>query len=184
MPGHVLRLESAFDDPIPSSHGGHRSVSSQSAPAIREARRSSHALSPHPRRPGSGPKPVDAGLACAFLTSLMSCQRIRRIEHEATNHITSPAFRSSRSERRGRPRLGADRRLRLLIFYHVGMLYVSWGPHQKRASYRRPGAADAGPQPCGWRCFFWVSGAATPIHVAEYRVGPLLRSRSTRLLIH
>src|SRR4030081_1776643 len=72
----------------------------------------------------------------------------------------------------------------LLIFYHVGMLYVSWGFHIKsvhRITALGPLVLVLNP----WRLalLFLVSGAATRFMLQKYRIGPLLRSRSTRLLI-
>jgi len=56
----------------------------------------------------------------------------------------------------------------LLIFYHVGMLYVSWGFHIKsvhRIAALEPLMLVLNP----WRLalLFLVSGAATRFHVAE-----------------
>jgi hypothetical protein len=72
----------------------------------------------------------------------------------------------------------------LLIFYHVGMLYVSWGFHIKsahRITALEPLMLLLNP----WRLalLFLVSGAATRFMLSKYRVGPLLRARSTRLLV-
>jgi len=72
----------------------------------------------------------------------------------------------------------------LLIFYHVGMLYVSWGFHIKsahRISALEPLMLVLNP----WRLslLFLVSGVATRFMVRKYALAPLLRSRSVRLLI-
>ena len=72
----------------------------------------------------------------------------------------------------------------LLIFYHVGMLYVSWGFHIKsahRITALEPLMLVLNP----WRLalLFLVSGAATRFMLGKYAVGSLLRSRSYRLLI-
>src|SRR4051795_8395122 len=67
----------------------------------------------------------------------------------------------------------------LLIFYHVGMLYVSWEFHVKsthRISALEPLMLVLNP----WRLalLFLVSGAATRFMLLRYSVGPLLRARS------
>lgn len=72
----------------------------------------------------------------------------------------------------------------LLIFYHVGMLYVSWGFHIKsahRITALEPVMLVLNP----WRLslLFLVSGVATRFMLGKYRLAPLLRSRSARLLI-
>jgi surface polysaccharide O-acyltransferase-like enzyme len=72
----------------------------------------------------------------------------------------------------------------LLIFYHVGMLYVSWGFHIKsehRVTALEPVMMVLNP----WRLalLFLVSGAATRFMLRKYPIGALLRARSTRLLI-
>src|SRR3982074_1272909 len=72
----------------------------------------------------------------------------------------------------------------LLIFYHVGMLYVSWGFHIKsvhRITALEPVMRSLNPGRLA--LLFLVSGAATRFMLQKYRIGPLLRSRSTRLLI-
>jgi hypothetical protein len=89
---------------------------------------------------------------------------------------------------------GSDRRIDLdwvriaafglLIFYHVGMLYVSWGFHIKSAHRivaLEPVMLVLNP----WRLalLFLVSGVATRFMLGKYNLGPLLRSRSARLLI-
>ena len=96
----------------------------------------------------------------------------------------SPHLAPERSERRvdlDWVRIGA---FGLLIFYHVGMLYVSWGFHIKsahRITAREPRMLVLNP----WRLalLFLVSGAATRFMLGKYAIGPLLRSRSYRLLI-
>ena len=72
----------------------------------------------------------------------------------------------------------------LLIFYHVGMLYVSWRFHIKsvhRITALEPLMLALNP----WRLelLFLVSGAATRFMLRKYAVGPLLRARSSRLLV-
>jgi Acyltransferase family len=96
----------------------------------------------------------------------------------------SPDFALQRPERRvdlDWVRIGA---FGLLIFYHVGMLYVSWGFHIKsahRITALEPLMLVLNP----WRLalLFLVSGAATRFMLLKYRIGPLLRARSARLLI-
>jgi Acyltransferase family len=72
----------------------------------------------------------------------------------------------------------------LLIFYHVGMLYVSWGFHIKsahRITALEPLMLVLNP----WRLslLFLVSGVATRFMFRKYALAPLLRSRTARLLI-
>jgi hypothetical protein len=72
----------------------------------------------------------------------------------------------------------------LLIFYHVGMLYVSWGFHIKsvhRVTALEPLMLVLNP----WRLalLFLVSGVATRFMLRKSALGPLLRARSARLLI-
>lgn len=72
----------------------------------------------------------------------------------------------------------------LLILYHVGMLYVSWGFHVKSGHRLRelePLMLLLNP----WRMalLFLVSGAATRFMLGKYEVGAFARQRSTRLLI-
>lgn len=72
----------------------------------------------------------------------------------------------------------------LLIFYHVGMLYVSWGFHIKsahRITALEPLMLVLNP----WRLalLFLVSGVATRFMLRKCALPTLLRSRSTRLLI-
>ena len=96
----------------------------------------------------------------------------------------SPHLAPQRSERRvdlDWVRIGA---FGLLIFYHIGMLYVSWGFHIKsahRLTALEPLMLVLNP----WRLalLFLVSGIATRFMLLNYTVRPLLRSRSTRLLI-
>jgi acyltransferase-like protein len=72
----------------------------------------------------------------------------------------------------------------LLILYHVGMLYVSWGFHIKSA-HRITALESLMLVLNPWRLalLFLVSGAATRFMLRKYAIGPLLRSRSSRLLI-
>ena len=72
----------------------------------------------------------------------------------------------------------------LLIVYHVGMLYVSWGFHIKsahRIAALEPLMLVLNP----WRLslLFLVSGVATRFMFRKYALAPLLRSRTARLLI-
>jgi Acyltransferase family len=72
----------------------------------------------------------------------------------------------------------------LLIFYHVGMLYVSWGFHIKsihRVTALEPLMLVLNP----WRLslLFLVSGVATRFMLRKSTLGSLLRARSARLLI-
>lgn len=72
----------------------------------------------------------------------------------------------------------------LLILYHVGMLYVSWGFHVKSTHRLRelePLMLLLNP----WRMalLFLVSGAATRFMLGKYEVGAFARRRSARLLI-
>src|SRR3954454_4320036 len=72
----------------------------------------------------------------------------------------------------------------LLIFYHVGMLYVSWG-FQIKSGHRIPALEPVMLLLIPWRLslLFLVSGVATRFMLGKYTLGPLLRSRSARLLI-
>ena len=96
----------------------------------------------------------------------------------------SPNFAAGAAERRvdlDWVRIGA---FGLLIFYHVGMLYVSWGFHIKsvhRITALEPLMLVLNP----WRLelLFLVSGVATRFMLRKCAPGRLLRSRSTRLLI-
>src|SRR5882672_8647459 len=125
------------------------------------------------------------GLACAFLTSLMKLpahSKDRAMNRQTISH--SPHFAPHSSERRvdlDWVRIGA---FGLLIFYHVGMLYVSWGFHIKsvhRLTALEPLMLVLNP----WRLslLFLVSGVATRFMLRKYAVLPLLRSRTARLLI-
>lgn len=72
----------------------------------------------------------------------------------------------------------------LLIFYHVGMLYVSWGFHIKsvyKLSWLEPLMLVLNP----WRLslLFLVSGGATRFMLGKYRLGSFVGARSARLLI-
>lgn len=71
-----------------------------------------------------------------------------------------------------------------LIFYHVGMLYVSWGFHIKsehRLSWLEPVMLVLNP----WRLslLFLVSGVASRFMLGKYRLAAFARARSARLLI-
>lgn len=72
----------------------------------------------------------------------------------------------------------------LLIFYHVGMLYVSWGFHIKsahRLAWLEPVMLVLNP----WRLslLFLVSGVATRFMLDKSTPSKLARARSARLLI-
>ncbi|MFT4116461.1 acyltransferase family protein [Bradyrhizobium sp.] len=72
----------------------------------------------------------------------------------------------------------------LLIFYHVGMLYVSWDFHIKsahRLTWLEPVMLLLNP----WRLslLFLVSGFASRFMLRKYHLGAFIRSRSARLLI-
>src|SRR6266849_4441421 len=125
------------------------------------------------------------GLACAFLTSLMKLPahlKDRAMKRQTISHSLQPA--QQRSERRvdlDWVRIGA---FGLLIFYHVGMLYVSWGFHIKsahRITALEPLMLVLNP----WRLslLFLVSVVATRFMFRKYALPPLLRSRTARLLI-
>src|ERR1700687_4445789 len=103
------------------------------------------------------------------------------MKRQTISHSPQPA--PQRSERRidlDWVRIGA---FGLLIFYHVGMLYVSWGFHIKsahRITALEPLMLLLNP----WRLalLFLVSGAATRFMLGKLTAGQLLRSRSLRLL--
>ena len=72
----------------------------------------------------------------------------------------------------------------LLIFYHVGMFYVTWGFHVKSSH------ASPAPEPFmlllnPWRLtlLFVISGCATRFMLDKMKTGAFLRTRSSRLLI-
>ena len=72
----------------------------------------------------------------------------------------------------------------LLIFYHVGMLYVSWGFHIKsehRLTWLEPVMLVLNP----WRLslLFLVSGVASRFMLGKVGLAAFARARSTRLLI-
>jgi hypothetical protein len=104
------------------------------------------------------------------------------MKHQTISH--SPHFAPQSSERRvdlDWVRIGA---FGLLIFYHVGMLYVSWQFHIKsahRIAALEPLMLVVNP----WRLalLFLVSGVATRFMLSKYTIGLLLRARSFRLLI-
>jgi len=71
-----------------------------------------------------------------------------------------------------------------LIFYHVGMLYVSWGFHIKsdhRLTWLEPAMLVINP----WRLslLFLVSGVASRFMLGKIQLGAFARARSVRLLI-
>lgn len=72
----------------------------------------------------------------------------------------------------------------LLIFYHVGMFYVTWGFHVKSSH------ASSAPEPLmlllnPWRLtlLFVISGCATRFMMDKMKTGAFLKSRTSRLLI-
>jgi len=72
----------------------------------------------------------------------------------------------------------------LLIFYHVGMFYVTWGFHVKSSH------ASSAPEPFmlllnPWRLtlLFVISGCATRFMLDKMKTGTFLGARSSRLLI-
>ncbi|MET0708342.1 MAG: acyltransferase family protein [Tardiphaga sp.] len=72
----------------------------------------------------------------------------------------------------------------LLIFYHVGMLYVSWDFHVKsehRITALEPVMIALNP----WRLalLFVVSGAVTRFMLGKYTVGRFMAARTWRLLV-
>lgn len=72
----------------------------------------------------------------------------------------------------------------LLIFYHVGMLYVSWGFHIKSVyslTWLEPLMLFLNP----WRLslLFLVSGVATRFMLGKYRLDSFVHARSARLLV-
>src|SRR5712664_105061 len=99
------------------------------------------------------------------------------MKHQTISY--SPHFAPQTSERRvdlDWVRIGA---FGLLIFYHLGMLDVSWQFHIKsahRIAALEPLMLVLNP----WRLalLFLVSGAATRFMLGKYELGPLLRSRS------
>jgi hypothetical protein len=106
----------------------------------------------------------------------------RAMEREIISH--SPHSAAEGSERRVDLDWVRIAAFGLLILYHVGMLYVSWGFHIKsehRITALEPLMLVLNP----WRLalLFLVSGAATRFMLRKYAMGPLLRSRSARLLI-
>ncbi len=72
----------------------------------------------------------------------------------------------------------------LLIFYHVGMFYVTWGFHVKSSHASglvEPLMLLSNP----WRLvlLFVISGCATRFMMDKMRTGPFLGSRTVRLLV-
>lgn len=72
----------------------------------------------------------------------------------------------------------------LLILYHVGMYYVTWGWHVKSPF------ASTGPEPfmmmsSPWRLglLFFISGVAASIMLRKLGAAPFLKQRSLRLLV-
>ena len=95
----------------------------------------------------------------------------------------SPHFAARESERRVDLDWVRISAFGLLILYHVGMLYVSWGFHIKsahRITELEPLMLLLNP----WRLalLFLVSGAATRFMLRKLTAGQLLRSRTLRLL--
>jgi Acyltransferase family len=103
------------------------------------------------------------------------------MKHEIISH--SPPFAAQGSERRVDLDWVRISAFGLLILYHVGMLYVSWGFHIKsanRITELEPLMLLLNP----WRLalLFLVSGAATRFMLGKLTAGRLLRSRTLRLL--
>ncbi|OEZ58010.1 MULTISPECIES: acyltransferase family protein [unclassified Duganella] len=72
----------------------------------------------------------------------------------------------------------------VLIFYHTGMYYVSWGWHVK-SPYASTAIEPLMLLSSPWRLglLFMISGVATAFMLKKIRVGALLRQRSWRLLV-
>lgn len=72
----------------------------------------------------------------------------------------------------------------LLIFYHVGMFYVTWGFHVK-SSHAGPAAEPFMLLLNPWRLtlLFIISGSATRFMMDKMKPGAFLGSRSLRLLV-
>lgn len=72
----------------------------------------------------------------------------------------------------------------LLIFYHVGMFYVTWGFHVK-SSHAGPAAEPLMLLLNPWRLtlLFVISGCATRFMMDKMKTGPFLGSRTLRLLV-
>jgi hypothetical protein len=103
------------------------------------------------------------------------------MKHQIISH--SPPFAAQGSERRVDLDWVRISAFGLLILYHVGMLYVSWGFHIKstnRITELEPLMLLLNP----WRLalLFLVSGAATRFMLGKLTAGQLLRSRTLRLL--
>src|SRR5438034_1146650 len=183
-PGDVISGRKRVDDSDGHSH--HCDAGVDEPVAACPAKQAARPGRPQfvPRAPFLIPNRLDAG--CAF--------RILDVTHEAINAIWDrtmreqtishqPAFNGT-AERRvdlDWVRIGA---FGLLIFYHVGMLYVSWGFHIKsahRITALEPLMLVLNP----WRLslLFLVSGVATRFMFRKYALAPMLRSRTARLLI-
>src|ERR1700680_3752141 len=186
MPDGVLCLRERIDDPDPESDGPDRSIEQPVGTG-------------YPGGPAAGPTSahfIPSGLLPVprrldvrrFLRIFDVAHQIHpsvrdwSMDRQTISH--SPHFAAQRPERRvdlDWVRIGV---FGLLIFYHVGMLYVSWEFHIKsahRVTALEPLMLVLNP----WRLalLFLVSGAATRFMLGKYAVGPLLRSRSVRLLI-
>ena len=72
----------------------------------------------------------------------------------------------------------------LLIFYHVGMFYVTWGFHVK-SSHAGPAAEPFMLLLNPWRLtlLFIISGCATRFMLDKMKPGAFIRSRSLRLMV-
>ncbi len=72
----------------------------------------------------------------------------------------------------------------LLIFYHVGMFYVTWGFHVK-SSHAGPAAEPFMLLLNPWRLtlLFIISGGATRFMLDKMKTGAFVASRTTRLLV-
>lgn len=72
----------------------------------------------------------------------------------------------------------------LLIFYHVGMFYVTWGFHVK-SSHASPAAEPFMLLVNPWRLtlLFIISGSATRFMLDKMKPGAFAASRTLRLLV-
>ena len=180
-PGNVLCLGERVDEPDSDCDGSDRAIEQPVAPDIP----ANTPLIPCGLAPSlagwllsqTGSTP---GLSCAFLTSLMQFIAHSETSHGTkdgtrdgtTNHITSAYAGPERPDRRVDLDWVRIAAFGLLIFYHVGMLYVSWGFHIKsehRITALEPLMLVLNP----WRLalLFLVSGAATRFMLRKYAIG-------------
>src|SRR3954454_23813485 len=120
------------------------------------------------------------GVSRPFLVSLIELHPHRDQLMKPEDIAHSPVFVAAAAARR-RTDLDWIRIavFAVLIFYHVGMLYVSWGFHIK--SVHRITALEwlmLVPNPWRLALLFLVSGAATRFMSGKYAPGALLRARS------